>query len=163
MPVSARLLEVGGVSLFWGFKLLIVAGAAAVLIAAARKVRENDHILSRLTFRLTLVAVQAVTICLACASLSNLYVLTSSCTPDTGFDWCRSQACTQLSHVQPGPTESDSERRDPRVSFNNVATIFLRRNAAMLPPGLSDVKQSNEGPRIFLQIANFGYSARLRR
>ena len=77
MPVSARLLEVGGIALFWGFKLLIVAGAAAVLIAAARKVRENDHILSRLTFRLTLVAVQAVTICLACASLSNLYVLTS--------------------------------------------------------------------------------------
>jgi len=40
--------------------------------------------------------------------------------------------------VQPGPTESDRERRDPRVSFNNVATIFLRRNAAMLPPGLQD-------------------------
>jgi hypothetical protein len=77
MPVSARLLEVGGIALFWGFKLLIVAGAAAVLIAAAYKVRENDHILSRLTFRLTLVAVQAVTICLAGASLSNLYVLTS--------------------------------------------------------------------------------------
>src|SRR3989442_10788744 len=60
MPVSARLLEVGGIALFWGFEVLIVAGAAAVLIAAARKVREEDHRLSRLTFRLTLVAVQAV-------------------------------------------------------------------------------------------------------
>lgn len=77
MPISARLLEVGGVALFWGFKLLIVAGAAALLIAAARKVRENDHRLARTTFRLSLVAVQAVTICLAGASLSNLYVLTS--------------------------------------------------------------------------------------
>ena len=77
MPVSARLLEVGGIALFWGFKLLIVAGAAAVLIAAARKVREEDHRLSRLTFRVSLIAVQAVTVCLATASLSNLYLLTS--------------------------------------------------------------------------------------
>lgn len=78
MPVSARLIEVGGIALFWGFKLLIVAGAAAVLIAAARKVREEDHRLARLTFRLSLVAVQAVTVCLATASLSNLYLLTSN-------------------------------------------------------------------------------------
>src|SRR2546427_8147359 len=77
MPISARLLEVGGIALFWGFKVLIVAGAAALLIAAARKVREEDHRLSRLTFRLSLVAVQAVTVCLATASLSNLYFLTS--------------------------------------------------------------------------------------
>jgi len=77
MPVSARLLEVGGIAFFWGFKVLIVAGAAATLIAAARKVREQDHRLSRLTFRLSLFAVQAVTICLAAASLSNLYLLTS--------------------------------------------------------------------------------------
>src|SRR5437588_507471 len=28
MPISARLLEVGGVALFWSFKVLIVAGAA---------------------------------------------------------------------------------------------------------------------------------------
>ena len=77
MPVSARLLEVGGIAFFWGFKVLIVAGAAATLIAAARKVREQDHRLSRLTFRLSLFAVQAVTSCLAAASLSNLYLLTS--------------------------------------------------------------------------------------
>ena len=77
MPVSARLLDVGGIAFFWGFKVLIVAGAAATLIAAARKVRERDHRLSRLTFRLSLVAVQAVTICLAGASLSNLYLLLS--------------------------------------------------------------------------------------
>ena len=75
MPVSARLLEVGGVALFWGFKVLIVASAAAALMAAARMVR-TDHRLSRITFRAALVGVQAVTICLVVTSLSNLTVLT---------------------------------------------------------------------------------------
>jgi hypothetical protein len=77
MLVSAQLLEVGGVALFWGFKLLVVASAAATLIAAARSVR-RDHRVSHLTFRASLVAVQAATICLAVASLSNLAVLASS-------------------------------------------------------------------------------------
>ena len=77
MPISARLLEVGGVALFWSFKVLIVASAAAALIAAARAVR-RDHRLSHITFRASLVAVQAVTICLACVSLSNLALLASS-------------------------------------------------------------------------------------
>ena len=77
MPVSAQLMDVGGVALFWTFKLLIVAGAAAVLVAAARKATEHDHRLSRFTFRATLIAVQAVTVCLACVSLSNLALLSS--------------------------------------------------------------------------------------
>lgn len=77
MPVSARLLEVGGVALFWSFKVLIVASAAAALIAAARSVR-RDHRLSRITFRASLVAVQAVTIGLALVSLNNLAVMASS-------------------------------------------------------------------------------------
>ena len=77
MPVSARLLEVGGVALFWSFKVLVVASAATALVAAARSVR-RDHRLSHVTFRASLVAVQAVTICLAFASLSNLAVLASS-------------------------------------------------------------------------------------
>lgn len=77
MPVSARLLEVGGVALFWSFKVLIVASAAAALIAAARSVR-RDHRLSRITFRASLVAVQAVTIGLALVSLNNLAVMSSS-------------------------------------------------------------------------------------
>jgi hypothetical protein len=76
MPFSARLLEVGGVGLYWGFKLLIVASAAAALIAAARSVR-HDHQLSHITFRLSLVAVQAVTICLAGVSVNNLAVMMS--------------------------------------------------------------------------------------
>lgn len=76
MPVSARLLEVGGVALFWSFKLLVVASAAATLVAAAGAVRA-DHRLSRFTFRVSLIAVQAVTICLAGVSLSNLALLTS--------------------------------------------------------------------------------------
>ncbi|HSS62185.1 MAG TPA: hypothetical protein VLK30_12105 [Candidatus Limnocylindrales bacterium] len=76
MPISARLLEVGGVALFWSFKVLIVASAAAALIAAARAVRANDR-LSRFTFRVSLIAVQAATICLAFVSLSNVALLTS--------------------------------------------------------------------------------------
>lgn len=77
MPLSARLLEVGGVALFWGFKVLVVASAAAALVAAARMVRA-DHPVSRITYRAALVAVQAVTICLAVTSLSNLALLKSS-------------------------------------------------------------------------------------
>ena len=76
MPISARLLEVGGVALFWTFKLMIVASAAAALMAAARKVRD-DHRLSRITFRISLLAVQAVTIGLAVVSISNLALLSS--------------------------------------------------------------------------------------
>jgi len=76
MPLSGRLLEVGGVALFWTFKVMIVASAAAALVAAARKVREDQR-LSVVTFRVSLVAVQAVTIALAAVSLSNLALLTS--------------------------------------------------------------------------------------
>lgn len=76
MPISARLLEVGGVALFWSFKLVVVASAATALIAAAQLVR-RDRRLSRITFQICLVAVQAVTICLACVSLSNLALLSS--------------------------------------------------------------------------------------
>ena len=76
MPLSARLLEVGGVALFWGIKVLIVATAATALIAAARRV-QKDHRLSLLTFRVSLVAVQAATVCLASVSLSNLFLLSS--------------------------------------------------------------------------------------
>jgi len=75
-PVSARLLEVGGIALFWGVKVLIVASAAAALWVAARKVREDDF-LSRLTFRACLAAVQLATIGLAGVSLGNLIVLSS--------------------------------------------------------------------------------------
>ncbi|TMD11988.1 MAG: hypothetical protein E6I27_16580 [Chloroflexi bacterium] len=77
MPVSNQLLEVGGVALFWTFKVMIVASAAAALLAAARKVRESNHRLSRLTFRVALLAVQMVTIGLAGVSLSNLALLSS--------------------------------------------------------------------------------------
>jgi hypothetical protein len=77
MPISAQLLEVGGVTLLWVFKVMIVAAAAAALIAAAHKVREDPHRFSRLTFRLSLLAVQGVTICLAAISLSNVALLGS--------------------------------------------------------------------------------------
>lgn len=76
MPISSRLLETGGVALLWTFKVMIVASAATALIAAARAVRQ-DHRLSMITFRVSLVAVQAVTIGLAAVSLSNLALLTT--------------------------------------------------------------------------------------
>ena len=77
MPISAQMLEVGGVALFWVFKVMIVAAAAAALLAAAHKARSDPRRFSRLTFQCSLVAVQAVTICLAFASLSNVAVLGS--------------------------------------------------------------------------------------
>lgn len=76
MPVSARLLDVGGIAMFWGFKLLVVITVAVALLTAASLVREG-HNVSRITFRFCLVAVQAVTICLAFVSLSNLALLSS--------------------------------------------------------------------------------------
>jgi hypothetical protein len=75
-PVSARLLEVGGIALFWGIKVLIVASAAAALWVAARKVRDEDF-LSRLTYRACLAGVQVATISLAGVSMSNLILLSS--------------------------------------------------------------------------------------
>jgi hypothetical protein len=77
MPVSSQLLQVGGIALFWTFKVLIVASAATALVAAARKVRDEDHRIARFTFRFALIAVQGVTIGLAAVSLSNLVVLSS--------------------------------------------------------------------------------------
>lgn len=76
MPLSNRLLEVGGVALFWTFKVMIVASATTALLAAAEKVREDTR-LSRFTFRVCLVAVQAITIGLAAVSVSNLVLMTS--------------------------------------------------------------------------------------
>ncbi len=76
MPVSARILEVGGIAMFWGFKVMIVATVAVALLTAASLVREG-HNLSKITFKLCLIAVQAATICLAFVSLSNLALLTS--------------------------------------------------------------------------------------
>jgi len=77
MPISAQMLEVGGVALFWVFKVMVVAAAAAALLAAAHKARSDPRRFSRLTFQVSLVAVQAVTICLAFISLSNVAVLGS--------------------------------------------------------------------------------------
>lgn len=77
MPISNRLLDVGGVALLWTFKVMIVASAAAALLAAAHKVRQDRHSLSQFTFRVALIAVQAVTIGLAAVSISNLAVMSS--------------------------------------------------------------------------------------
>lgn len=76
MPISARLLEVGGITLLWGTKFLLGVAFALALILAARWVRPEDR-LSRMTFRLTLAAVQSATIVLTWVSLSNVMLFGS--------------------------------------------------------------------------------------
>lgn len=74
MPLSAQLMDLGGVAMLWGFKLLVVVTVTVALVTAASLVRDG-HRLSQLTFTVCLAAVQAATICLAFVSLSNLAVL----------------------------------------------------------------------------------------
>lgn len=74
MPVSARLMDVGGVAMLWGFKVLVVITVAVALMTAASLVR-HGHRLSQITFKVCLSGVQAATICLALVSLSNLAIL----------------------------------------------------------------------------------------
>lgn len=76
MPMSATLLELGGIALFWGMKFLLVLVAGMILFLAARWVRPG-HRISLITFRVALVAVQAATIGLAYVSLSNTVLLSS--------------------------------------------------------------------------------------
>jgi len=76
MPVSAHLLQLGGIALFWSTKCLLVATAATALLVAARWVRP-DRQLSRITFRVALLCVQAATIGLAWASVNNVVLLKS--------------------------------------------------------------------------------------
>lgn len=76
MPISGGLLELGGISLFWGTKLLLVAAAGSALLLTARWAR-RDRMASRITFRFCLVGVQAATLGLAWVSLSNVALLSS--------------------------------------------------------------------------------------
>lgn len=76
MPASAHLLQLGGIALFWGTKCLLVATAAMALLLAARLVRP-DHRLSRITFRVALLCIQAATIGLAWVSVTNVMLLKS--------------------------------------------------------------------------------------
>ena len=76
MPVSARLLERGGISLLWSTKLLLVAAAGIALLLTARWARRDSR-RSRTTFRFCLVAVQAATMGLAWVSLTNVALLSS--------------------------------------------------------------------------------------
>jgi len=76
MPVSAHLLELGGIGLFWSTKFLLVAAAGIALWLAARWTR-RDQQRGRTIFRICLVAVQAATLGLAWVSLTNLQLLIS--------------------------------------------------------------------------------------
>lgn len=76
MPLSGRLLEIGGIALLWGFKLLLVVAATSVLVLAARAVKP-EHRLSRFTYRVALVSVQVATVGLVWVSLSNAFLLGS--------------------------------------------------------------------------------------
>ena len=76
MPISARLLEQGGIGLFWSTKLLLVAAAGTALLLTARWAGRDSQ-RSRTTFRFCLVAVQAATIGLVFVSLTNVALLSS--------------------------------------------------------------------------------------
>jgi hypothetical protein len=76
MPVSARLLDLGGIGLFWSTKLLLVAAAGAALVLTARWAGRDGR-RSRTTFRFCLVAVQAATVGLVWVSLTNVALLGS--------------------------------------------------------------------------------------
>lgn len=76
MPMSAHLLQLGGIALFLGAKCLLVAAAALALLVAARWVHPDRQV-SRITFRIALLCVQAATIGLAWASVNNVMLLNS--------------------------------------------------------------------------------------
>ncbi|HYM67182.1 MAG TPA: hypothetical protein VEW68_07820 [Patescibacteria group bacterium] len=76
MPISAGLLDRGGIALFYGVKLLLVAAAGIALVLTARWIKSGTSG-SRTVFRIALVGVQAATIGLAAASLSNVILLGS--------------------------------------------------------------------------------------
>ena len=76
MPVSAGLLDHGGIALFYGVKLLLVFAAGIALVLTARWIR-NGRAGSRTVYRVALVGVQAATIGLAAAALSNVILLGS--------------------------------------------------------------------------------------
>jgi hypothetical protein len=76
MPVTDRLLGLGGIGLLWSTKLLLVAAAGTALILTARWAM-RDHHASRIAFRFCLVAVQGVTLGLVGVSLSNVALLSS--------------------------------------------------------------------------------------
>jgi len=76
MPISARLLELGGISLLWSTKLLLVAAAGTALLLTARWAGRDSR-RSRTTFRFCLVAVQAATVGLVWVSLTNVALLSS--------------------------------------------------------------------------------------
>jgi hypothetical protein len=76
MPISAQLLEQGGIALFWGTKLLLVAAAALVLLITARWIRFGKPG-SRVVFRFALIGAQASTLGLVWVSLTNVALLAS--------------------------------------------------------------------------------------
>jgi len=76
MPVSAELLQYGGLALLLGAKLLLAVVAAAALGLAALRIEQGATI-SRITFRFALTAVQTATIALVWVSLNNVALLRS--------------------------------------------------------------------------------------
>jgi len=76
LPISAQLLELGGIGLFWSTKLLLVAAAGTALLLMARWAR-RDHPASRVPFRFGLILVQGATMGLVWVSLSNVVLLGS--------------------------------------------------------------------------------------
>jgi hypothetical protein len=76
MPISAGLLDHGGIGLLYAVKLLLVVAAGIVLMLTARWIRLGSPG-ARTVFRVSLICVQAATIGLTAASLSNVILLGS--------------------------------------------------------------------------------------
>jgi hypothetical protein len=68
----------------------------------------------------------------------------------------RSQACTQLSHVQPGPAVGDFAWCEAPANFNNVATMFLGRSAAIWSSVVTATGEFNDETSKNLRLTSFG-------
>jgi hypothetical protein len=76
MPVSAALLDQGGLVLFVGLKVILVLAAAAALLLTLRWVRDKrTH--ARAVYFYVLSAIRMTTVALAIASLNNALLLKS--------------------------------------------------------------------------------------
>ncbi len=76
MPVSARLLDTGGLWLFWGIKVLLVVAVCGVLVLTGRWVKLGRPG-ARFVFRLALLSVQGATIAVTSVAFTNALLLGS--------------------------------------------------------------------------------------
>jgi hypothetical protein len=76
MPISAWVLDHGGVTLFWTLKLALVAAVALVVLITTRWVQSGRPAAEPL-HRLVMTAVQLLTVLLAITTLQNALLFSS--------------------------------------------------------------------------------------